>query len=67
MNDPDPVVLSAHSNRPMKENMKRLLGKIAQAIVLTTIALVAILNSSVQNAREEKIHTPQAVTVVTAE
>jgi hypothetical protein len=51
----------------MKENMKRLLGKIAQAIVLTSIALVAILNSSVQNAREEKIHTPQAVTVVTAE
>lgn len=47
--------------------MKRLLGNIAQAIVITTIALVAILNSSVQSAREEKIITNQAVTVVTSE
>ncbi len=47
--------------------MKRLLGKIAQSILITTIALVAILNSSVQSAKEEKIITHQSVSVVTSE
>ncbi len=51
----------------LKEKMKRLLGKIVQALLITTIALVAILNSSVQNARDEKISTNQTVTVVTSE
>lgn len=51
----------------MKDHMKRLLGKLLQAIVITTIAIVAILNSSVQNARDQKIITEQAVTVVTSE
>ncbi|MES2526947.1 MAG: hypothetical protein V4598_07655 [Bdellovibrionota bacterium] len=47
--------------------MKRLLGKLIQAIVISTIALVAILNSSVQSSRESKSIPDQAVTVVTSE
>ncbi len=51
----------------MKDHMKRLLGKLLQAIVISTIALVAILNSSVQNSRDQKVIPDQAVTVVTSE
>ena len=47
--------------------MKKLLGKVVQAMIISTIAVVAILNSSVQNAREAKIETNQTVTVVTSE
>jgi hypothetical protein len=55
-------------NRPVKENMKRLLGKFAQAVIISTIAIVAILNSSVQSSHEIKIKTPiQSVTVVNAD
>jgi hypothetical protein len=52
----------------MKEHMKRLLGKIVQAVIISTIAVVAILNSSVQDSKNIPIENPiPSVTVVTAE
>ncbi|MFL5784466.1 MAG: hypothetical protein ACJ76H_07660 [Bacteriovoracaceae bacterium] len=47
--------------------MKRLLGNVVQALLITTIAIVAVLNSSVKNTDEIKPHQPTHVTVVTAE
>ncbi len=47
--------------------MKKLLGKIVQAMIISTIAIVAVLNSSVQNSKQAKIETNQTVTVVTSE
>ena len=53
----------------MKDHMKRLLGKIVQAVLISTIAVVAILNSSVQDSKEIIKISPQSpsVTVVNAE
>jgi hypothetical protein len=52
----------------MKEHMKRLLGKIVQAVIISTIAVVAVLNSSVQNAKDIPVESSiPSVTVVTAE
>jgi hypothetical protein len=48
----------------MKENMKRLLGTIAQAVIISTIAIVAVLNSSVQSAKQEQTPVGSHVTVV---
>lgn len=48
--------------------MKRLLGNVVQAVVIFTIAIVAVLNSSVQNAREARIESPiPSVTVVSSD
>lgn len=52
----------------MKDHMKRLLGNIVQAVIISTIAIVAVLNSSVQSSKEIQVVTPiPSVTVVTAE
>lgn len=48
--------------------MKKLIGKVLQAVLISTIAIVAVLNSSVQSSKEAKIESNQpSVTVVTAE
>lgn len=48
--------------------MKRLLGNVVQALIISTIAIVAVLNSSVQSSRDVGSNQPiPTVTVVSAE
>lgn len=48
--------------------MKKLLGNVVQAVIISTIAIVAVLNSSVQDSREANLETAATVvTVVTAD